>query len=83
MKQKDIVILAAVVVASIVLSILASNAIFKPSTRSEKVEVVEPISADFPTPDPRFFNKRSVDPTQQIQIGGTTNNDPFKGSTTP
>jgi hypothetical protein len=71
MKQKDIV--------SVVLAAVASKFIFKPAEHLQKAEVVLPISADFPTPDQRFFNKNSVDPTQPIQIGDNTNTDPFKG----
>lgn len=80
MKQKDIIIIAVVVVVSIIVSAVASKLIFKPGDRMQKVEVVLPISADFPAPDERFFNKNSVDPTQQVQIGTGANSDPFKDS---
>lgn len=79
MKQKDIIIIAVVVIVSTVLAAVASKFLFKPADHQQKVEVVVPISADFPTPDPRFFNKNSVDPTQTIQIGDNTNAVPFNG----
>ncbi len=79
MKQKDIAIIAVVVIVSIVLAAVASKLIFKPEAHQQKAEVVLPISPDFPTPDVKFFNKNSVDATQQIQIGETGNSDPFAG----
>jgi hypothetical protein len=79
MKQKDIAIIIAVVIFSAVLATIATKLFLKPGDRKQKVEVVAPISADFPTPDPRFFNNRALDPTQQIQIGDSSNTDPFKG----
>lgn len=81
MKQKDILIIVAVVIASSVLAAVASKMIFKPTSRQQKVEVVQPISAEFPEADQRFFNKYSVDPTQTIQIGDGSNAVPFKDAT--
>jgi len=80
MKQKDILVIAAIVIASAVIAAVVSNLVFKPGNRQEKVEVVQPISADFPEADSRFFNKRAVDPTQTIEIGEGSNADPFKGA---
>lgn len=80
MKQKDILIIAGIVVVSAVLAAVVSNLLFKPTARQQKVEVVQAISPDFPEADPRFFNKYSVDPTQTIQIGDSGNTDPFKGA---
>jgi hypothetical protein len=79
MKQKDIIVIAVVVIVSTVIATVSSKLIFKPSSHQQKAEIVEPISADFPAPDPRFFNKNSVDPTQTIQIGDGTNAVPFNG----
>jgi hypothetical protein len=79
MKQKDIAIIIAVVFASGVLSYFVSNALFaSPDNLQTEVEVVEPITADFPEPDPRYFNGNSVNPTQTITIGDGQNQQPFQ-----
>lgn len=78
MKQKDIALIAIVVFFSAIFSYFISNAIFaSPENRQQQVEVVEPISSDFKSPDVRYFNDESIDPTQTITIGENTNNDPF------
>jgi len=81
MKQKDILIIVAVVIVSSILAAVASKMIFKPTSRQQKAEVVEAFSPQFPDADPRFFNKYSVDPTQTIQIGDGSNAVPFKDAT--
>jgi hypothetical protein len=59
---------------------VASKIIIRPTDKQQQVEVVAPITPDFPTPDPRFFNANSIDPTLPIQIGNGNNTDPFKGT---
>jgi len=81
MKQKDIALIIIVVFASAVISSFASKAIFAPpKNRQQLVEVVDPITADFPQPDIRFFNSSSFDPTQLITIGQNNNTNPFSSS---
>jgi hypothetical protein len=78
MKQKDIALIAIVVIISAVLSYFLSNALFAPpKNRQQEVEVVQPITADFPKPDSRYFNDKAFDPTQLITIGQNANPDPF------
>jgi hypothetical protein len=79
MKQKDIVLVIVIVFISGVLSIVISNKLFaSPKNRQEKVEIVDPITAEFQTPDKKYFNESSIDPTQLIKIGdGNSNTDPF------
>jgi hypothetical protein len=50
----------------------------KPQNRKQQVEVVQAISSEFATPNSRYFNPSSIDPTQQIQIGNNSNPDPFR-----
>lgn len=84
MKRKDFVFLLVVVFVSAVFSLLVSKLIFGSSQdRQETVEVVQPITANFPKPDKHYFNKDSFDPTKQITIGQNINPDPFSGSGTP
>ena len=81
MKQKDIAVIIIVVFLSGIVSFFVSNAVFVTSqNRQQQVEVVEAISANFPSPNTKYFNSQSVDPTQLIQIGNSTNSNPFNGA---
>lgn len=81
MKQKDFTLIAVIVVISAVISVIISNALISsPKNRQEKVEVVQPISPDFNTPDAKYFNTNSIDPTQLIQIENNSNKQPFNGN---
>lgn len=81
MKQKDIILITAVALLSFMFSLLLANVLIgTPANRSQKVEVVEQIVADFPTPDQKYFNADSVDPTQLIRIGDSTNPSPFNSN---
>jgi len=83
MKQKDIVLIIVIVFISAVVSLFVSKALFvPPKNRQQQVEVVQPITADFPKPDGQFFNAQANDPTQLITIGQNANNDPFSSTTT-
>ena len=84
MKQKDIALFGVVAIVSAVFSILLSSILITPpKDKNQKAEVITVISKDFPTPGPndKFFNKNSINPTKQIQIGDNPNNDkPFNGA---
>lgn len=81
MRQKDLAIILAVAFFSAVLGLVLSRLVFaKPADRNQQVEVVLPISAEFPQPDKRYFNAQSLDPTQPIAIGNGTNPEPFRGT---
>lgn len=70
MKQKDIALIVVIALFGAVISLVISNMLFSsPAKRQEQVEIVQPLTADFPTPDKRYFNKDSFDPTQIIRIG--------------
>lgn len=79
MKSKDIMLIAIVVIVSAVLSLFISQAIFgTPKNHQQEAEVVQPITAEFPKPDEKYFNGSAFDPTQQITIGQNANPDPFQ-----
>ena len=81
MKKKDLVVIVFIVIFSAIVSILLSKALIStPKNRQQKVEVVDKITSTFTRPDPRYFNKDSVNPTQSIQIGGDPNTKPFNGN---
>lgn len=70
MKQKDIAILIAVAVFSGIFSLVLSNMFFgNKSTKSQQVESIDAITADFKLPDKKYFNNDSIDPVVLIQVG--------------
>jgi hypothetical protein len=79
MKQKDIALIIVIVFVSAVISFFVSKAVFgSPKNRQQQAEVIQPISSDFPQPDPRYFNSQAFDPTKVITIGQNANTDPFR-----
>lgn len=79
MKQKDIALIIVIVFVSGLLSFFVSSYLLVPSSeRTAQVEVVEPIVADFVQPDSNYFNEKSINPTQTIEIGGNGNQSPFE-----
>ena len=83
MKQKDLVLILVIVFISAVISLFVSKAIFtSPKNRQQKVEIIQPITVDFPQPDSHYFNNSAFDPTQLITIGQSNTTDPFSSSTT-
>ncbi len=81
MKQKDIALIILVVGLSAIVSFFVSNKLFTaPEDLSTKVEVVEPITDEFPEPDKRYYNSKSINPTQEIVIGEDKNQQPFQPS---
>jgi hypothetical protein len=83
MKQKDIALFGVVAIVSAVFSVILSGVLITPpKDKNQKAEVVSLITNDFPTPGPndKFFNKNSINPTKQIQIGDNTNTKPFNGA---
>lgn len=81
MKRKDLAIIASAAIFSAVFAMIISTMfISSDQNRSQKAEVVEPIVADFPEPDKKYFNGESINPTQLIRIGESTNPSPFNGN---
>ena len=81
MKQKDIALIAIIVLVSIVISFFrVQNYLRLTQNRQQSVAVVQPITADFPKPDSRYFNSSAFDPTKLITIGQNANPDPFSGT---
>lgn len=79
MKQKDVALIILIIAFAGAISYFVSNKLFAPpKNRQQGVEVVQPITADFPKPDSRYFNSQAFDPTQLITIGQNANPDPFR-----
>jgi hypothetical protein len=78
MKQKDVALIILIAGISATVSYFMSTKLFvTPANRQQKVEVVDKISADFGQPDPRYFNKDSIDATPTTQLGPGSNQNPF------
>lgn len=78
MKRKDLTLILVVVFVSVVISLVVSNLLItSPKNRQEKVEIVEPLTAEFKQPDKKYFNEKSIDPTLIIKIGNDNNQQPF------
>lgn len=81
MKQKDVALIIVIAFVSAIVSLVVSRLLFaSPQNRQQQVQVVPAITATFPSPDSRYFNSKSIDPTQLIQIGNNNNTNPFNGS---
>ena len=79
-KQTDIAMLVLITAISLVVAYLIGGALINsPESRATPVEIVVPISAEFPEPDPRIFNANSINPTEQITIGDSKTDSPFQG----
>lgn len=79
MKQKDIALIAVVVIVSGMLSFFIGRYMFSsPDKRQVQAEVVDPIVPEFNASlDKKWFNKNAINPTEVIQIGDSSNNSPF------
>lgn len=77
MKQEDIATLIIVVFVAGVASFLISSKFITPSSEKLEAETVAPITADFQLPDKKVFNDQAINPTVKIEIGTSTNTDPF------
>lgn len=79
MQKKDIPTIIIIAIVSTVLSFIVCNLLItSPKNRQEKVEVVKPISSEFKNPSDKYFNDKSINPTQLITIGNENpNNQPF------
>ncbi len=81
MKQKDILLIVAIVVVSAVIGIVFSHLLFHSNKRDQTVEVIAPISSEFQTPSTQYFNSSAFDPTRLIQISQNNNSAPFSNAT--
>lgn len=81
MKKNDFTVIAVVIIVSTLFSLILSRAfIGSPNNQQTQVEVVGPITTEFPTPDNKFFNDKSLNPTLLIEITPNNNQNPFQQS---
>lgn len=79
MKQKDIALIILIVFFSGIASYFISNQFISSPKKDLDVSKVEPINAEFTEPNKSYFNDKSVNPTQLIQIDANNNKSPFRG----
>lgn len=80
MKQKDIVLIVVVAIVAASLSFFVSKKVFSSDAdRAVQVKTVEAISTEFKSPDKKYFNDQSINPTKTITIG----DNPSQQPTTP
>lgn len=81
MKQKDIAIIIVVAGFSTIIAFVLGNMVFAtPANRQAEVKVLDSISSTFPVADDRYFNNAAIDPTQTVQIGNSSNTQPFNAN---
>ena len=81
MKQKDIALIVLIAAVSAGLSFAVSHLVFGGGQdHQQTAAVVDVITTDFTTPDPKFFNTKSINAAKLIQVGGGTNTNPFNGT---
>jgi hypothetical protein len=78
-KQQDIAIIIIIVFVSGVMSFFISNKFISPPAHDLTAPKVQPITADFAGLDKRFFNEKSINPTQIIRVEVNKNQNPIKG----
>jgi ABC-type cobalt transport system substrate-binding protein len=79
MKHKDVALILVIAIVSGIFALVVSQLLFGGAKHKQSAEVVDSINANFLPPDTTYFNAKSVDPTQLITIGNSTNTDPFNG----
>jgi len=80
MKQKDVALIIIIAAISGMLSFGVSQLLFGGSSSKQSVAVVDKITTEFTTPDPKFFNTQSINPAKSIEVGSGDNTNPFNGS---
>ena len=80
MKKNDLAAIILMAAFAGVGSYFIANAVIgQPDNNPVQVEKVTPIGATFPTPDPRVFNDKAIDPTVNIEGSGQSTDKPFGG----
>lgn len=81
MKQQDVAMIIVVVALAAVISFFASSTLFASGKKKEQVIVkIDKITPALTPVSSKYFNPQSINPTRLIQIGDTTNENPFNGT---
>ncbi len=76
-KSKDTLLLGLLIIVVAAISYVVTNSLFGTKNLVTKVEVVEPISADFNYLDKPYFTKDAINPTKDITINENNNLTPL------
>ena len=80
MKQKDVAMIIVIAAIAAMASFFLSRFLFASGDKhQQKAEVVDVVTTDFTTPNTKYFNDKSINPTQLIEIGNSNNTNPFNG----
>ncbi len=78
MKKNDIAAVVLIVAIAGIISWFGAGALIgKPENNPVEIERMTVIEPNFPTPDPRIFNDKAIDPTVEIKDGGQSSQNPF------
>ncbi len=81
MKKNDIALIVLIVSMTLLVTYFIAKAIVgEPKSQTAKVELVEPISAELVQPSNKIFKQDAINPTVDIQIGDSSNQQPFVGN---
>lgn len=71
MKKSDIAMIILIASVSVLAAYFAANALLGGSkNRSATVKTIDPITSNVTQPDPAVFNKKAINPTVEVIIGG-------------
>lgn len=80
MKKNDIAMIILIASVSALFAYFTGRALIgDPESRAVKVKTVEAISTEVERPDTTVFNKNAINPTVEINIGNSSNQQPFGG----
>lgn len=80
MRKNDLAALILIVSVSLGVAYFLANAVLGGiKQQAVQVEVVEPISGTVPEPDRAIFNETAINPSVEIKIGNSRNEQPFGG----
>lgn len=78
MKKNDIAVLVLIVSVTALIAYFSGQAVLGNRTsKPVAVETAEPIAAEIAEPEKKIFNTDAINPTVKIEIGSTTNQQPF------
>lgn len=80
LKQSEIAAIILVTAVSLGVSFFIASAIVNPGQRTQEVLQVESIDDSFPEITSDIFPEKSINPTQQVRIGGDNPEIPFQQS---
>ncbi len=73
MKKTDIAMIVLIASVSVIVAYFAATALFgTAASATEKVKTVDVIDASITEPSKEIFNANAINPTQQVQITGST-----------